>query len=140
MKQLNIPFKLGMQYENWEFDLELKKERIIGCDSYIYSGKKFNKFLDYSKFKTELIFNFDILEAVIITFEKQNICFTVLSEYINFRLNCFSKIEENNKTRICKFVNKFNEAYVIEHNLKMYVVITNPLYSQEVINSLIAYQ
>ena len=140
MKQLNIPFKLGMQYENWEFDLELKKERIIGCDSYIYSGKKFNKFLDYSKFKTELIFNFDILEAVIITFENQNITFTVLSEYINFRLNCFSKIEENNKTRICKFVTNFNEVCVIEHNLKMYVLITNPIYSQEVINSLIIYQ
>ena len=38
-----MPFKLGMQYENWEFDLQLEKERIIGCDSYIYTGKKFNK-------------------------------------------------------------------------------------------------
>ena len=30
MKQLNIPFKLGMQYDNWEFDLEVAKDRVQG--------------------------------------------------------------------------------------------------------------
>lgn len=140
MKQLNIPFKLGMQYENWEFDLEVENERIVGCDSYIYTGKKFNKFLNYNKFQTELLFNLDILEAVIINFNNQNICFTVLSESINLRLNCFSEVQEYYETKICKFVTKFNEVYVIQHNLKMYVLITKPIYSQEVINSLIIYQ
>lgn len=137
MKQLNIPFKLGMQYENWEFDLELKKERILGCDSYIYIGKKFNKFLNYNKFKTELVFNLDILEAIIINFKKQNICFTELPAYINLKLNCFSKVEENKETKICKFVTKFNEVYVIQHNLKLFVLITNPIYAKDIINSLL---
>ncbi len=48
MKQLNIPFKLGLQYDNWEFDLEVTKDRVQSFDSYIYTSKKFNKFLNYS--------------------------------------------------------------------------------------------
>ena len=140
MKQLNIPFKLGMQYENWEFDLEVENERIVGCDSYIYSGKKFNKFLNYNKFQTELLFNLDILEAVIINFKNQNICLTELSESINLRLNCFSEVQEYYETKICKFATKLYEVYVIQHNLKLFVLIANPIYSQEVINTLIIYQ
>lgn len=30
MKQLNIPFILGRQYDNWEFDLEVTNDRIQG--------------------------------------------------------------------------------------------------------------
>lgn len=36
MKTDALPFQLGMQYENWEFDLEPLKDRIDGYDSYIY--------------------------------------------------------------------------------------------------------
>lgn len=31
-----LPFQLGMEYENWEFDLEPTNDRIRGYDSYIY--------------------------------------------------------------------------------------------------------
>ena len=31
-----LSFQLGMEYENWEFDLEPTDARIIGYDSYIY--------------------------------------------------------------------------------------------------------
>ena len=34
MKQLNIPFRLGMQYDNWEFDLEVIQDKIEYYDSY----------------------------------------------------------------------------------------------------------
>jgi hypothetical protein len=72
MKQLNIPFKLGMQYDNWEFELEVTQDRLQGCDSYIYIGKQFNKFLNKCTDETELLFNLDILEGVIITFKDKD--------------------------------------------------------------------
>ena len=55
MKQLNIPFNLGMPYDTWEFDLEVTNERLRGCDSYIYIGSGFNNFLNYAKVRYELI-------------------------------------------------------------------------------------
>jgi len=36
MKKDILPFHLGMEYENWEFDLEPTNNRIEGHDSYIY--------------------------------------------------------------------------------------------------------
>lgn len=75
MNQFKIPFKIGMEYENWEFELEILPDRLKGYDSYIYIGKKFNEFLNFSSDRTELIFNLDVLEVVIITFENKNIQF-----------------------------------------------------------------
>jgi hypothetical protein len=72
MNQQNTPFKLGMQYDNWEFELEVTQDRLQGYDSYIYIGKQFNKFLNECTDETELLFNMDILEAVIITFKDKN--------------------------------------------------------------------
>jgi hypothetical protein len=137
MKQLNIPFRLGMQYDNWEFDLEVVQDRIIGCDSYIYIGKKFNKFLNYSTDKTELIFSLDKLEAVLITLKKSNSYFNELSEIINLKLNCFSEVLENNEVKICRFVTKTNEVWVIKNNSNLYVLISNPNYSSAIISSLL---
>lgn len=137
MKQLNIPFKIGMQYENWEFDLEVIQDRIKGFDSYIYVGKRFNKFLNYSKYKTELIFSFDILEAVLITIKKTNSDYNELSEIINLKLNCFSEILENNEVKICRFVTKTNEVWVIKNNSNLYVLTSNPNYSNAIISTLL---
>lgn len=72
MKQLDIPFKLGMQYDNWEFELEVTQDRLQGFDSYIYIGEQFNKFLNISTDETELLFSLDILEAVIITYKDKD--------------------------------------------------------------------
>ncbi|WP_116796862.1 hypothetical protein [Flavobacterium sp. 103] len=72
MKPLDTPFKLGMQYENWEFDLEVTEDRIEYYDSYKYVGTELNKFLNKHADETELLFNMDILEAVIITFKDKN--------------------------------------------------------------------
>ena len=137
MKQLNIPFKLGMQYDNWEFDLEVIQDRLQGCDSYIYIGNKFNKFLNYNKYKTELIFSFDILEAVLITLKKTNSDYYELSEIISLKLNCFSETLENNEVKICKFATKTNEVWVIKNNSNLYVLISNPNYSNAIISSLL---
>lgn len=69
MKKPSIPFKLGMEYENWEFDLEILPDRLEGYDSYRYIGNNFNNFLNYPTEETELIFSFEILVAVIIKFK-----------------------------------------------------------------------
>ena len=66
MRKDKLPFKIGEDYENWEFDLEVCiNDKIKGFDSYIYL-KNF-KFLDITPLQTELMFFFDILELVIMT-------------------------------------------------------------------------
>ncbi len=68
MKIYRLPFQIGEHYEKWEFDLEvLDYERIPLYDSYLYVGK-IKKFLNISPQKTELIFHWDVLEIVILTF------------------------------------------------------------------------
>lgn len=137
MKQLNIPFKLGMQFDNWEFDLELVKDRVQGFDSYIYIGKKFNKFLNYSKYKTELIFNLDVLEAVLISFESSNSDYNELSEIVNLKLNCLCETLENNEVKICRFVTKSNEIWILKTKSNLYVLVCNNKYSMKVISTLL---
>lgn len=82
MKQLKIPFELGSHYEDGEFDLEVEQDRIQGCDSYIYIGKEFNKILNYSIDKTELIFSLDILQIVVITIKNSNRVYEELSNMV----------------------------------------------------------
>ena len=68
MKKKLLPIKIGDQYENWEFDLEaLEHERIPFYDSYLYIGG-IKKILNVLPQKTELIFHWDVLEIVILTF------------------------------------------------------------------------
>ena len=68
MENFNIPFEIGQDYENWEFDLEIMdNERIPNYDSYLYIGEVKNHLNLFSD-KTELIFYWDRLEAVILTF------------------------------------------------------------------------
>ncbi|HRE78466.1 MAG TPA: hypothetical protein PLL09_11660 [Flavobacterium sp.] len=137
MNQLNIPFKLGMQYDTWEFDLELAHDRLQGCDSYIYIGKKFNKFLNYHKYKTELIFNLDTLEAILISFDNSNSDYNELSEIVNLKLNCFSENLDYEEIKICRFVTKTNEVWVIKNNSKLYLLVSNSRYSKNIINTLL---
>jgi hypothetical protein len=73
MKQLDLPFKIDKQYENWQFELDALEDRLRGYHSYKYVGKQFNYFLNFSTHKTELIFNGDFLTAVIITIKQSNI-------------------------------------------------------------------
>ena len=71
MRKDKLPFKIGEDYENWEFDLEVCiNDKIKGFDSYIYL-KNF-KFLDITPLQTELMFFFDILELVIMTIKTKD--------------------------------------------------------------------
>lgn len=70
MESFHYPFILGEHYEKWEFDLEvLNKERIKGCDSYIYLKPIYIS--DIRVNKVELVFSLDILIGVYLTFLKQ---------------------------------------------------------------------
>ena len=42
MKQLDLPFKIDKQYENWQFELDALEDRLNGYHSYKYIGKKLN--------------------------------------------------------------------------------------------------
>jgi hypothetical protein len=65
----NLPFSIGEQYENWEFELEILPDIINGYDSYVYAGSNFK--IKKDKVKYELLFSLDILEAVIITYKSE---------------------------------------------------------------------
>lgn len=64
-------FKLGEQYENWEFDLLSTGEIIeneISYEIYEFTGKV-KELYDIQPIKIELLFNADVLEKVIYYFE-----------------------------------------------------------------------
>ena len=68
MKKDKLPFKIGKHYENWEFDLEPSDmERILGFDSYVFIREI--SFLNIIPRYTELVFCWDILKVVILTFD-----------------------------------------------------------------------
>lgn len=68
MKKDKLPFQIGKHYENWEFDLEPSgMERILGFDSYFYIKEL--SFLGIIPRYTELVFCWDILKVVILTFD-----------------------------------------------------------------------
>lgn len=69
MKTDILPFPIGLEYEDLEFDLEVLPDRIKGYDSYIFVGKKVKNFLNYPTDKIELIFHWEILVAIIISVE-----------------------------------------------------------------------
>ena len=69
MKTDILPFAIGMEYEDLEFDLEVLPDRIKGYDSYIYVEKEVKNFLNNPTDKIELIFHWEILVAIIMSVE-----------------------------------------------------------------------
>ena len=79
MKKNKLPFQIGKLYENWEFDLEPSDmERILGFDSYVFIREI--SFLNIIPRYTELVFCWDILKVVILTFD-----FETLEQLHQFR-------------------------------------------------------
>lgn len=67
---MKLPFQLHQPYELLEFSLEpLPYERIPMYDSYLYIGEP-KTFQGQTPIRTELIYHWDILKVVILTFEK----------------------------------------------------------------------
>ena len=79
MDTIEFPFELGTDYENWEFDLEILPERVPYYDNYIYVGKYVKFFLNNITYNSELVYNLDILEAVILTFKMSTASFNKMN-------------------------------------------------------------
>ncbi|MBX2948812.1 MAG: hypothetical protein KF704_06000 [Crocinitomicaceae bacterium] len=71
METIILPFHLGMEYENWEFDLEPINDRIKGSLSYLYT--KDISIFGVKPRNIELIFYWEILSAIILEFEKSDL-------------------------------------------------------------------
>lgn len=71
-----IPFRIGYQYDNWELDVITLPDRIPENDlyiSYLWVGNETKMFLNFPPHRTELIFYWDILNTVILTFLDRDI-------------------------------------------------------------------
>lgn len=113
MKQVKLPFEIGQEYENFEFDLEvLDIERIPNYDSYFYVGEV-KKFLNYVSDKTELIFHWDRLEVVILTF-------------LNIEMNTLENFKNDLKYKYHFPIYEVQSNYEIyeyyKENLKLYLI------------------
>jgi hypothetical protein len=106
MKQLNLPFKIDRQHENWQFELDAVDDRLEGYHSYIYIGKKLNYFLNLITHRTELIFNADFLTAVIIKIKYSN-----KEQFDN--INQFLVINSSKDIIIDEFSRKFKVGRVL---------------------------
>ena len=65
--QVNLPFAIGADYEIFEYHLEIKEAKIKNYD--IYSYHKYTEFLGLLSDSVELIFNYDTLEIVVLSFK-----------------------------------------------------------------------
>ena len=71
MEKENLPFLLGLDYEQWEFSLEvLDKEDILGMDNYLYLEDI--SFLGAVPKSVEMLFSLDILQVVRIMYGFDN--------------------------------------------------------------------
>lgn len=108
MKNQNLPFQIGENYENWEFDLEiLDVERIKGYDGYIYIREIV--FLGAIPRYVELIFLIDLLQIVIFNYELQKSDLRKIIETLDEKLML--------KNRLDKIV-----IYSIDVNLELWVI------------------
>jgi hypothetical protein len=79
MKKIELPFNIGCAYEKWEFSLEISELYKFPYDKYLYVGKV-KKFMNLIPERTELVFYWDRLEIVILSFLNMNMTsFTELS-------------------------------------------------------------
>ncbi len=69
-----IPFRIGYQYDNWELNLMSIADSIPDNSycSYLWVGSEIKRFLNFIPHRTELIFYWDILEVVILEFDKKS--------------------------------------------------------------------
>ena len=128
MRKNQLPFKIGEDYENWEFDLEVcSYDKIKGFDSYIYL-KNFN-FLEIIPLQTELLFFFDILELVILTITTKD--YRDMEKLIDLMTKTFGDYIEYEKEYLSACVYKLedsNQIWLIYYPLedKTYITYGNP--------------
>lgn len=123
MKNNKLPFQIGKHYENWEFDLEPSDmERILGFDSYVFIREI--SFLNIIPRYTELVFCWDILKVVILTFD-----FEIKEQMELFRdilaLNFGSKTQFKNEDLQA-------EIYSVARHIELWLVYISDGYRIEI--------
>lgn len=84
MNKTDLPFQIGKQYENWELDLILLPSKVKENElftSYLYVGNQTKTLLGFPPHRIELLFQWDILSIVIMTFLDRDV------DYYNKILN-----------------------------------------------------
>ena len=128
MKKDQLPFKIGEDYEKWEFDLEVCiYDKIKGFDSYIYL-KNFN-FLEITPLQTELVFFFDVLELVIMTINTKD--HREMGKLIGLMTKTFGDYMEHEQEYLSACIYKLkdsNQIWLIYEPLedKTYLIYGNP--------------
>ena len=83
MNTIEFPFELSTDYEDWELGLEILPDRVPHYDSYLCGGKEVKFFLNNITYKPELVYNLDVLEAVILTFKMSTASFKKMNTETN---------------------------------------------------------
>ncbi|MEC4086635.1 hypothetical protein [Myroides odoratimimus] len=73
MERIIEKFKLSSEYQELEFSLEITKDRIVGYESYIYLSESLHNNLKHFKYEIELLYHWDILQAVVIKTDKYSL-------------------------------------------------------------------
>ena len=101
MEKENLPFLLGLDYEHWEFSLEvLNKEDILGMDNYLYLEDI--SFLGVVPKSVEMLFSLDILQVVRIIYEFDNQ--KELDKFYKGLVEYFNNIKLVHKDKIVYFI------------------------------------
>lgn len=104
-----IPFRIGYQYDNWELNLMSIADSIPDNSycSYLWVGSEIKRFLNFIPQRTELIFYWDILEVVILEFDKKSEhYYSRLNKSLTDRLERVNFEIHNDGTMIHKFMTR----------------------------------
>lgn len=131
MKQLDLPFKIDKQYENWEFELDALEDRFKGYHSYKYIGEKLNYFLNFVTHKTELIFNGDYLTAVIITLKFSNVKkLNAINQFLVFHAPKEIIVNEySRKFKVCRII--YYTTFIVK-NKEILIIYGKPRFIQKI--------
>ena len=121
MEKENLPFLLGLDYEHWEFSLEvLNKEDILGMDNYLYLEDI--SFLGVVPKSVEMLFSLDILQVVRIIYEFDNQ--KELDKFYKGLVEYFNNIKLVHKDKIVYFIEDI-EIWIIPKSDCIEVVYGN---------------
>lgn len=127
-----IPFRIGMQYENWEFDLDIAEDYDI-CEKYKYIKNDIIEILDVQVDEIYLYFNGDILVRVDIKFHTGTIPHTFVNLSVKLEAKYGKQILNSNdgKSMLFKRWRDIQKSLSLQHYLEkneIYIIITKHRY------------
>ena len=117
-----MPFQIGMQYENWEFDLE-PIDTETSYDKYRYFKDDIIDLFDLEGISIYLYFYMDILFKVEVIFDSRysEDEFIRLGEKLELKFGNMGNNYED-KTKVIKIWKDSRKCLIIEHNFKSKII------------------